>query len=93
MNFFGRNLHGPAKMIVIFAAILLASGGLCGLQIAIVSQSHEQYGGNLGGVFFLTGIIELAAMVVSLVGIVIVLILWAIRALTRSKPDDSSGNL
>jgi len=84
MNFFGRNLQGPSKVIVIFAAIFLVSAGMCGIQIAIIDKSPAgSYGGNAAGIFLPLGLIELAAMAVSLVGIVIVLIVWAIGALTR----------
>jgi uncharacterized membrane protein len=89
MNFFGRNLQGPAKVIVIFAAIFLVAAGLCGMQLVVAS--HSSNSSNLADVLIVPGILELAAMAISLVGIVIALVAWAIGALTPSETDNSSG--
>jgi hypothetical protein len=85
MNFFGRNLQGPAKVIVIFAAIFLVSAGMCGIQVVLVS--HSSRSDNLASVLMVPGILELLAMAVSLVGIGIVLVAWAIGAVTRQFAD------
>jgi hypothetical protein len=85
MNFFGRNLQGPAMVIVIFAAIFLVSAGLCGLQLALVT--HSSRSDNLASALMIPGILELIAMGVSIIGIVIVLMAWAIGSLTRQTSD------
>jgi hypothetical protein len=86
MNFFGREIEGHPKALVILVTILLVSGGLCGIQLAIANGgSPGSYGGNAAGILLPLGLIELAAMILSTIGIVIVLILWAISSARRQR--------
>jgi hypothetical protein len=64
MNLFGHEVSGFAKALVILVAIFLVASGLCGMQMIAAN------GGLPGDYFFLLGILELIAMLVSAVGIV-----------------------
>jgi hypothetical protein len=90
-------------MLVILVAVLLVSSGLCGLQVAIL-DSRRNGVDNLAATFALTGILELGVMLLSLAGIVLMLILWAVshfyvrvdtppRLGTQpGKPADTAGD-
>jgi hypothetical protein len=73
MRLFGREIEGPAKVLVILVAVLLVSAGMCGLQLTIADEIYRGSGG-FGSVMMLLGILELIAMLVSLIGIAIVLV-------------------
>ena len=85
MKLFGSEVTGFAKALVILAAVFLVSSGLCGLQWVIASNSQWT-----GPILMPIGIIELAAMAVSAVGIVVVLLLWIGSAIYRriAHPGD-----
>jgi hypothetical protein len=89
-------LEVPAKMLVVFATLLLVAGGLCGLQWLIL--------GGMGGtdyvalVFMFTGILELAAMAISVAGMFLAVLLWGGQALYnrfagRTKADSGLHTL
>ncbi|HEX8811134.1 MAG TPA: hypothetical protein VF742_03990 [Terracidiphilus sp.] len=63
------------KVITILAAIFGVSLGLCGLT-AILSNTRLGQGGMLFGL----GMIELATIILSAVGLVIMTILWVVSA-------------
>jgi len=71
MKLFGHEVTGFAKALVILVAVFLVASGLCGLEWAIVAHSQ----GN-GSLLLPLGMIELAAMALSAIGIVVVLLLW-----------------
>jgi hypothetical protein len=66
------------KVITILASIFGISLGLCGLT-AFLSTAGARLG-NLGGALMGLGMIELAAILLSAVGLVIMTILWVISA-------------
>ncbi len=77
MKLFGRDFQGFAKALVVLATILLVSFGLCGLNWIISS-----HGGDAAlTISIVTGLIELAAMALSSLGIVFVSLAWAGTAL------------
>lgn len=72
------DLEGPAKFIAICAAVLLVSGGLCGLQW-IVASIH---GGMDAELILTAGVVELLAMFVATLGIlagIVALVIVQIR--------------
>jgi hypothetical protein len=84
LNFFGHKIRAPQMWVVIFATLFLLSAGSCGMQNAMLKHSESIPGPGTGSMALLLvplGLIELVVMFVSLAGIVIVLILWAIGVL------------
>jgi phage tail protein X len=79
MKLFGHEVRGYAKTLVILVAVLLASSGLCGLQLVMLR--HGSAISRPDGLLISLGIAELIAMFLSAGGIVVVLILWATQAL------------
>jgi len=77
MKLFGHELVGTAKTLVILAAVFLVSSGLCGLQMIVANHSM----GGDGTWIIPMGLAELAAMLLSAGGIVLVLIAWGVRAI------------
>jgi hypothetical protein len=77
MKLFGREIEGRAQILVILVAVLLLASGLCGAQFAILNYRTSGLDG-LVVIFGITGIVELGLMLLSLVGIVVLLITWAI---------------
>jgi len=75
VKLFGREVEGFPKALVVLAAVLLVSSGLCGLQWAISMGSQRDASGLIP-----LGILELVAIFVSAAGIVVVLLLWAVSA-------------
>ena len=75
MKLFGRDAEGHPKALVILAAVFLVAAGLCGTQLLIL-QSGRGGVDSLVIVFGLTGILELAAMAISLALILLVLAAW-----------------
>jgi hypothetical protein len=93
MHFFGRNLEGFPKWLVIFVTILLIASGLCGIQLAVLSLDRGNTSA-LEGVFALTGVVELLAMAVAAGGIALVLIIWIIFGILRKPfPGRHGDNL
>ncbi|HWE86753.1 MAG TPA: hypothetical protein VG267_17545 [Terracidiphilus sp.] len=88
------NLEGPARMLSICAAVFLVSGGLCGIQWAVASGSSS-FGQALVGLFMVTGLAELVAMAISLVGMAVAIILWIAGAIydRASGPSDRTQKL
>jgi len=82
MKLFGRKLVGFAKALVVLVAIFLISSGLCGLQMLIANRVN----GSDGTMIIMVGIAELAAMLLSAAGIVLLLIAWGLRALFVRSP-------
>jgi hypothetical protein len=91
-----ENVNFP-KTITILAAVFGISLGLCGLTAFLSSISTRL---NAGGALVGLGMIELAAILLSAVGLVIMTILWIISAAMGSfgkstdpqKLFDSSDN-
>ena len=85
MKLFGHELVGFAKALAVLVAVFLVSSGLCGLQW-FLSTGGGRYFGEISVPL---GILELIAMLGSLVGIVLVLIAWGLRALFLRVPGES----
>ena len=86
MKLFGHDVTGLPKALVFLAAVLLVSSGLCGLQLLLSNNATG------GWPFFIPlGLIELAAMAISAVGILVVLLIWIGSAIYRSiaNPEES----
>jgi hypothetical protein len=82
-----KNRKGIAKILMIFVTLLLVASGLCGVQIYLLN--HGSGSGNvLAPIFMLTGVIELVVIAVAAVGIVVVLIIWGLKALVVKSSDD-----
>jgi len=65
------------KIVIVLAVTFGVALGACGLTAI---------GGTLGGNFAITlGLIELGVMLLSLLGLVLTLIAWAIAAATRTR--------
>jgi hypothetical protein len=89
VKLFGRDLSGFAKTLVVLVAVLLVSSGLCGLQLLFGNEIYR----SASGLLILTGVLELAAFVLSAAGIVLMLILWVARVLYRlgqKRTDEGS---
>ena len=90
MKFFGRELEGYPRTLAVLAAVLLIASGLCGVQwLSIGSQQSPD-------ILISLGILELIAMLLSVAGIVIVLVLWTASALYArfiEPPKDSVQRL
>ena len=70
--------EGPAKFIVICAAVFLVSGGLCGLQWVFVAST----GAMDAELILTTGVLELLGMLVAALGIlagIVALVIVQIR--------------
>jgi len=80
MRLFRHEIDSYPKALVAFAAVFLASSGLCGVQWAIATSIHSDMG-TLGSFIIFLGMLELAAMALSAIGIVLVLIAWPIARL------------
>jgi hypothetical protein len=93
MNFFGRDLQGYPKALVILVAILLVSSGLCGVQLAFAGKIYNSQGLS-GSLLMVLGLLELLVMALSVIGIGIVLIAWLIAFLVGGKVpnDNAEGN-
>jgi hypothetical protein len=95
-----------AKIVAVFAVIFGVSLGLCGLNWVLISAgvdpSHDSefnFGGQVLGTL---GLIELAAMLLSALGLVLTVIIWLVAtAVGNFAPhsndpqklfDDSGGN-
>lgn len=90
MRLFGREVEGPAKALVILVVVLLVSAGMCGLQITIADKIYNS-SGAFGPFMILLGILELIAMLVSLIGIVVVLVNLLVTRLFDPELSDSRG--
>lgn len=92
MRLFAREVEGPAKVLVIFVAVLLVSAGMCGLQLTIANKIYNS-SGAFASIMMLLGILELVAMLVSLIGIVVVLVNLLVTRLFKRKPASSRAGL
>ncbi len=81
MKYPWSSLSGFPTALVIFVAILLVSGGLCGLQAAIGSAFGSD---GMTGLLIIPGILELVCIGVSAIGIVVCLIGWMVTAIYRA---------
>jgi hypothetical protein len=89
MRIFGREIEGIPKLIVVFAAILLVSSGLCGLQFVYENSVPS----GIGGLFIVAGIVELGLMVVSAGGIVVFSAIWVVQSIYEQfagPPEEQS---
>lgn len=77
MKLLGHELEGIAKVLALLVVVLLVASGLCGLQFLITTNSP----GGLGQVFISLGAVELIAILLSLAGIFVVLVILGGRAL------------
>jgi hypothetical protein len=80
MRLFRQEIDSYPKALVAFAAVFLASSGLCGVQWAIATSIHRDLG-TLGSFILFLRLLELAAMALSAIGIVVVLIAWPVSRL------------
>ena len=90
MRLFGHEFGRRAKTLVILAAVLLVSAGMCGLQI------YSPGSGGLRGLIYVRlplGLLELAAMFISACWIVILLIAWGAEALHQRYSKASTGQV
>jgi len=70
------------KIVIVLAVTFGVALGACGLTAIGLTA----IGGTLGGNFAITlGLIELGVMLLSLLGLVLTLIAWAIAAATRTR--------
>jgi hypothetical protein len=85
MKLFGFEVTSFAKALVILATVFLVASGLCGLQWIFATNVQ-----GTGAILIPLGFLELAAMAVSAVGIVVVLLLWIGSAVYRriAHPGD-----
>jgi hypothetical protein len=97
MKFFGRELEGFPKALVLLIAILLVSSGLCGITGEIEAKNGWSLFGRglpntaLGSVLSISDFLSAAAIALSAVGIAFVLVAWPIGVLyariTHSEKD------
>jgi len=80
VRLFGRAVSASPRVLLILAAVLLVSSGLCGVQWAVAIDSRNQMATP---VLIALGVAELAAMALSAGGIVVVLVVWGALALYR----------
>jgi hypothetical protein len=92
MKLFGHTLEGFAKAIVILVAVFLVSTGLCGLSLGLgynfMSSSNTPWNNFLGVMALCSGF----AIVLSVAGIVLVLIIWLISAAVRNSSGKAKDN-
>jgi hypothetical protein len=74
-----------AKITVILASVLTVSLGLCGLTWLMVSGSNRS-----GEILVGLGMLELAAIVLSLVGLLLTLLLFVTLWLFRGRSEEVS---
>jgi hypothetical protein len=80
MKLFGREIKGFAKVLVVLTAVLLVSSGLCGITVSLEGNGgwynlpNSAWGNFLG----FAGFTEMAAMIISGPGIVLVAIAWLV---------------
>src|SRR5579863_7542383 len=92
MNLFGNQLNGFAKALVILAAILLVSCGLCGLSLGLAATGGRGHISELWGqIVVITAVGFGVAIVLSVLGIGIVAIVWAISIAVRSSKENPQG--
>ena len=77
-----KDLHGAAKVLVICLTVLLVAGGLCGVQSALLSGARF-LPDSWAEVFIVTGVIELIAMLASVVVGFIALLVWGFGSMFR----------
>jgi len=75
------NRQGPLKLLVICATVMLIALGMCGLQ-AVVLQALPKSGDFAVGTLLVFFYIELAAMLLSIMGIVVGLVWLVIQKIS-----------
>jgi hypothetical protein len=86
-----RNRTGLAKAAVILATVLSIGTVSCGLNYALAMGSNNSNSSWALPVLIFTGWVELAAMVASVVGLLVVLVIWLAskgREATRKDTND-----
>ena len=77
------NRQGPMKLLAISATVLLIALGMCGLQAAVISVLPK--GGDFAvGPLLIVGYGELAAMLLSIVGIVLAFLWLLVKTIASS---------
>jgi len=84
MKFLG-NMSGYAKTLIVLAAVLSVSCGLCAVTNSVTSSQHGWWNmsGTAGNLWAIASLAEAAVLVLSALGIVGVLIVWPIHAAVR----------
>jgi hypothetical protein len=77
MKFFGREVQGVAKLLLVLVYAFLVSSGLCGIQYVIADQQKSGIDNTIM-ILMITGMLELAVMSISALAIVVVLLYWAV---------------
>lgn len=90
MRLLGREFKGFAQWLIIFVMVLLVSSGLCGVQFAVVSGIPGSLA-PFDGLIVVTGYLELAAMIISAAGTVVVLIAWVLYAVVSKLKELPRG--
>ena len=85
-----NDLEGPARILAICATVLLVSGGLCGLQAVLMSAIHNN---SLITFFMVTGLVELGAIVLSLVVGLGAVVAWVGTAVFSGSREDGAQKL
>lgn len=94
VKLFGRELEGYAKVLVVLAAVLLVSSGLCGITVALEGKGgwYNLPNSAWGNFLAFAGLAEMAAMVISGPGIVVVAVaLLASRVYERFAKPPKDG--
>jgi phosphate starvation-inducible membrane PsiE len=85
-----RNKTGLAKAAVILTTILSIATVSCGLNVVLVTTSMDSKWA-LGDMLLFTAYAELGAMIASVAGLLVVLVIWLAakgRAAMRKDSDD-----
>jgi hypothetical protein len=90
MRLFGREIDSYPKALVALVAVFLASSGLCGVQWAIAGSLRGRGIGPLAPFIIFLGVVELAAMALSAIGILVLLMIWPISIMYNrfAKPPN-----
>jgi hypothetical protein len=75
-----------AKIVTILAIVFVVSLGLCGLTYAASTGTSGD-----GGYVIALGLIELAAMALSLLGLIVTALVWLVKAILESL-SPNNGN-
>jgi hypothetical protein len=97
VKLFGRKLEGFPKALVVLAAVLLVSSGLCGLSSSIEARHRWFFLGPthipdtaLGNTLITVDWVSLVGIVISGGGVAFVLVAWPISFIYRlvTKPEE-----
>jgi len=75
---------GLAKLVAILATTLLIALGLCGVNYATFLVSSSKLGPQMTIGLLVTGYIELAAIILSIAGLVLTGLVWLIKAISNA---------